>query len=179
MKKAKPYLIIIGVLLLIATVSLVLFKTIGEEEVVKYSTEDEKYQEYYDNLVKKTVEQRTEYGKTQDIKVLYEVLPYFDLFFNDINISLLTENKRNDYEDVYHIIKLNEEEFKSKTKEERNENLMNLIDELEKDTTQVFYLDLVESYDSSNLGDKEKETAKSIEELKGMSEEEKYLKKFK
>ena len=178
MKKAKPYLIIIGVLLLIATVSLV-FKTIGEEEVVKYSTEDEKYQEYYDNLVKKTVEQRTEYGKTQDIKVLYEVLPYFDLFFNDINISLLTENKRNDYEDVYHRIKLNEEEFKSKTKEERNENLMNLIDELEKDTTQVFYLDLVESYDSSNLGDKEKETAKSIEELKGMSEEEKYLKKFK
>lgn len=178
MKKFKPYLIIIGVLLLIATVSLVLFKTIREEEV-KYSTEDEKYQEYYDNLVKKTVEQRTEYGKTQDIKVLYEALPYFDLFFNDINISLLTENKRNDYEDVYHIIKLNEEEFKSKTKEERNENLMNLIDELEKDTTQVFYLDLVESYDSSNLGDKEKETAKSIEELKGMSEEEKYLKKFK
>ena len=124
MKKFKPYLIIIGVLLLIATVSLVLFKTIGEEEEVKYSTEDEKYQVYYDNLVKKTMEQRAEYGQTKDVKDLHEALPYFDLYFNDINIALLTEDKRNDYEDIYPLMRVIEEEFKSESEEEKYKNML-------------------------------------------------------
>lgn len=179
MKKFKPYLIIIGVLLLIATVSLVLFKTIGEEEEVKYSTEDEKYQVYYDNLVKKTMEQRVEYGQTKDVKDLHEALPYFDLYFNDINIALLTEDKRNDYEDIYPLMRVIEEEFKSESEEEKYKNMLVFFKENENYPTQLYYHDLVESYDTSSLLNINNITAKSIDEIKGMSEEEKYLKKIK
>src|SRR5699024_7787127 len=137
MKKVKPYLIIIGVLLLIATVSLVLFKTTGEDEVVKYSTGDEMYQVYYDNLVKKTMEQRFEYHETKEVKYLHEALPYFDIYFNDINVELLTENKRKDYEDIYPLIRVIEEEFKSESEEEKYKNMLVFFKENENYPTQL------------------------------------------
>lgn len=179
MKKLKPYLIIFGILLLIVVVSSILFNINKEEEEVKYSTEDEKYQAYYDNLVKKTMEQRSEYSQSKDVKDLHEVLPYFDLYFNDINISLLTEDKRIDYEDVYPLMRAIEEEFKSKSEEEKYKNMLVYFKENENYPSQTYYLDLVESYDYSSLLNLKNRSAKSVEELKGISEEEKYLKNFK
>lgn len=181
MKNIKPYLIFVGAIILIITCGLIAYnvaKTDEEVVEVKYPTEDEKYQIYYDNLIKKVVEQRYEIQKTLDAKVLEEALPYFDLYFNDVNVSLLTTSKRIDYETIYPLVKLLEIEFRSQTYEEWHRNMETFYSESEKHSHEMKYLDFVETYEIHEIFSKENKDSKTIEELKGISEEEKYLKKF-